>query len=121
MKISLIGDPRVGKTSIVDQLVKNNFNVSYQTTLGIEYNQFEVKIKDNNYTVQFHILDCTGFSVLSEMIYKVIKDVSFILYVYDSTNLEYFQSIKSWKESMKEVETKPNAIEYLIGNKIEIP
>ena len=120
-KIALIGDPRVGKTSIVNQLVKNSFNGSYQTTLGIEYNQYEVKINDTNYTVQFHILDCTGFSVFREMIYKIIKDVNFILYVYDSTNLESFQSIKNWKETIKEMETKPNVIEYLIGNKIEIP
>ena len=120
-KIALIGDPRVGKTSIVNQLVKNSFNGSYQTTLGIEYNQFEVKIKDTNYTVQFHILDCTGFSAFREMLSKVIKDVSFILYVYDSTNLESFQSIKQWKETIKEMETKPNVIEYLVGNKTEIP
>ena len=120
-KIALIGDPRVGKTSIVNQLVKNSFNGTYQTTLGIEYNQFEVKIKDTNYTVQFHILDCTGFSVFREMINKVIRDVSFILYVYDSTNLESFQSIKQWKETVKEMDVKPNVIEYLVGNKTEIP
>ena len=120
-KIALIGDPRVGKTSIVNQLVKNSFNGTYQTTLGIEYNQYEVKIKDTNYTVQFHILDCTGFSIFREMINKIIKDVNFILYVYDSTNLESFQSIKNWKETIKEMETKPNVIEYLVGNKIEIP
>ena len=47
-KVALIGDPRVGKTSIVNQLVKNSFYDSYQTTLGIEYNQFDVKIKDTN-------------------------------------------------------------------------
>ena len=120
-KIALIGDPRVVKTSIVNQLVKNSFNGSYQTTLGIEYNQYEVKIKDTNYTVQFHILDCTGFSVFREMINKVIRDVSFILYVYDSTNLESFQSIKQWKETTKEMDLKPNVIEYLVGNKTEIP
>ena len=120
-KIALIGDPRVGKTSIVNQLVKNSFNGSYQTTLGIEYNQYEVKIKDTNYTVQFHILDCAGFSVFREMINKVIRDVSFILYVYDSTNLESFQSIKQWKETTKEMDLKPNVIEYLVGNKTEIP
>ena len=44
-KVALIGDPRVGKTSIVNQLVKNSFNGTYQTTLGVEYSQFEVKIK----------------------------------------------------------------------------
>ena len=38
-KIALVGDPRVGKTNIVSQLVKNSFNNTYQTTLGIDYTQ----------------------------------------------------------------------------------
>ena len=120
-KVALIGDPRVGKTSIVNQLVKNSFNGTYQTTLGVEYNQFEVKIKETNYTVQFHILDCTGFSAFRELINKVITDVNFILYVYDSTNLESFQSIKAWKETVNQMNIKSNVVEYLVGNKIEIP
>ena len=120
-KIGLIGDTRVGKTSIVNQLVKNSFNGSYQTTLGIDYNQYEVKIKDTNYTVQFHILDFSGFSIFREMINNPIRDVNFILYVYDSTNLESFQSIKLWKLALSEIDLKSNVVEYLVGNKNELP
>ena len=120
-KIALVGEPRVGKTSIINQLVRNTFNGSYQTTLGIDYNQYEVKIKDTNYTVQFHIFDFSGFSIFRDMINKAIKDVNFVLYVYDSTNLESFQSIKLWKLSLSEMDLKSNVVEYLIGNKNEIP
>ena len=120
-KIALVGEPRVGKTSIINQLVKNTFNGSYQTTLGIGYDQFEVKIKDTNYTVQFHILDFSGFSIFRDMINNAIKDVNFILYVYDSTNLESFQAIKLWKLALSEIDLKSNVIEYLVGNKNELP
>ena len=120
-KVALVGECRVGKTSIVNQLVKNSFNGSYQTTLGIDYNQFEIKIKDTNYTVQFHILDFSGFSIFRDMINNAIKDVNFILYVYDSTNLESFQSIKLWKLALSEIDLKSNVIEYLVGNKNELP
>ena len=120
-KIALVGDPRVGKTNMVSQLVKNSFNNTYQTTLGIDYNQYEVKIKDTNYTVQFHILDCTGFSVFRELLNNQIKDVNFILYVYDSTNLESFTNIKLWTMSIQELLTKKNVVEYLVGNKSELP
>ena len=109
------------KTSIINQLVKNSFNGSYQTTLGIDYNTYEVKIKDTNYTVQFHILDFSGFSIFRDMINNSIKDVNFILYVYDSTNLESFQAIKLWKLALSEMDLKSNVIEYLVGNKNELP
>ena len=51
----------------------------------------------------------------------MISDVNFILYVYDTTNLDSFQSIKAWKETTKQMEIKSNVVEYLVGNKIEIP
>ena len=120
-KVALVGGCRVGKTSIINQLVKNSFNGSYQTTLGIDYNTYEVKIKDTNYTVRFHILDFSGFSIFRDMINNSIKDVNFILYVYDSTNLESFQAIKLWKLALSEMDLKSNVIEYLVGNKNELP
>ncbi len=120
-KVALVGDHRVGKTAIINQLAKNSFNYTYQTTLGIEYNQHEVQIPDTNYSVQFHILDFTGFSIYRDLINKAIKDVNYILYVFDSTNLESFQNIQLWKMSVSEMNLGKNVQEYLIGNKNEIP
>ena len=118
-KVALIGDPRVGKSCIISQLTKNTCNNTYQTTLGIDYNQHEIKIKDTNYSIQFHLLEFTGFSIFRELIYNQIKDVNFILYVYDRTNLESFQNIKLWQSTIHESLTNKNVIEYLIGNKDE--
>jgi small GTP-binding protein len=119
-KIALVGDQRVGKTCIASQLIKQYFNSTYQTTLGIDYNTYDMKIKDLNYTVQLHILDCTGFSAFTDIVTSQIKDVNFIFYVYDATNLESFQSIKLWKENIKNVITNNNCVEYLVGNKIDL-
>lgn len=118
-KVALVGDPRVGKSCIVSQLVKNSCNNTYQTTLGIDYNQYEIKIKDTNYSVQFHLLEFTGFSIFRELIYNQIKDVNFVLYVYDRTNLESFQNIKLWRSSIGESLTNKKVVEYLVGNKDE--
>ena len=120
-KVALVGDSKVGKTNIASQLTKKNFNNTYQTTLGIEYSQYDIQIKDTNYTVQFHILDFTGFSTFRETINNLIKDCNFILLVYDLTNLESFQNIKLWKTMVDELNVKKNTVRYLIGNKNENP
>lgn len=119
-KVALVGDQRVGKTSIVNQLVKQFFNNTYLTTLGIDYNTYDIKIRDTNYTVQLHLIDCTGFSAFTDVVSSQIKDANFILYVYDSTNLESFQTIKLWKENIKMILTNKNYVEYLVGNKIDL-
>ena len=119
-KVALVGDQRVGKTSIVNQLVKQFFNNTYLTTLGIDYNTHDIKIRDTNYIVQLHLIDCTGFSAFTDVVSSQIKDANFILYVYDSTNLESFQTIKLWKENIKMTLTNKNIVEYLVGNKIDL-
>ena len=119
-KVALVGDQRVGKTSIVNQLVKQFFNNTYLTTLGIDYNTHDIKIRDTNYIVQLHLIDCTGFSAFTDVVSSQIKDANFILYVYDSTNLESFQTIKLWKENIKMTLTNKNFVEYLVGNKIDL-
>jgi small GTP-binding protein len=119
-KVALIGDPRVGKTCLVSQFIKQYFNNTYQTTLGIDYNTHEIKIKDSSYTVQLHILDLTGFSVFRELVNNQLKDVNFIIYVYDSTNLESFQNIKLWKENMRELVANKKCVDILVGNKIDL-
>ena len=119
LKVSLIGDCRVGKSCIVGQLVKKYFNTTYQTTLGIDHNTFEVKMKDTNYTVQIHILDLTGFSIFRDLVGNQIKESDCILYVYDSTNMESFNSLKLWKDSFQ-ADISPNCFEILVGNKIDL-
>lgn len=119
LKIALIGDCRVGKSCIVGQLVKKYFNTTYQTTLGIDYNTYEVKVKDTNYTIQFEILDLTGFSVFRDLVSQQIKEANCILYVYDATNMESFNSLKLWKESFQE-DIKKDCFEYFVGNKIDL-
>lgn len=119
-KIALVGDQRVGKSCIVSQLCKQYFNNTYQTTLGIDFNTFEIKIKDSNYTVQLHIMDCTGFGVFNEYVFSQISDANFILYVYDATSLDSFNSVKSWKGLIKEHISNKNCVEYLVGNKIDL-
>jgi Ras-related protein Rab-1A len=119
-KVALVGDQRVGKTSIINQLVKQFFNNSYLTTLGIDYNTYDIKIRDTNYSVQLHLIDCTGFSAFADLVSSQVKDANYVLYVYDATNLESFQTIKLWKENIKMVLTNKNCVEYLIGNKIDL-
>lgn len=49
-----------------------------------------------------------------------MKDVNFIIYCFDVTNRESFNSIKLWKESLKEYVQNKKCVEILVGNKIDL-
>jgi small GTP-binding protein len=119
LKVALIGDSNTGKSCIVSQLVKKYFNTTYQTTLGVDYSTFDIKIKDTGYTVQLHILDMTGFSIFRDLVANQIKECNCIIYVCDATNLESLNSLALWKESLSNV-IDSNAIEILVSNKIDL-
>lgn len=120
-KVALIGDPRVGKTCILSQLIRNYFNTTYQTTLGVEYCTFEGKPSNvEDYLVQLHILDMTGFSIFRDLVTSNLEDVNYVIYVYDATNLESFQNLKLWRETLKQSNKSKNFVEILVSNKNDL-
>jgi Ras-related protein Rab-1A len=120
-KVALIGDPRVGKTGILSQLIRNYFNTTYQTTLGVEYCTFEGKPANiEDYTVQLHILDMTGFSIFRDLVNSNLEDVNYVVYVYDATNLESFQNLKLWRENVKQACKLKKFVEIVVSNKNDL-
>lgn len=124
----------MGKTNIINSVVKQNFQSTYLTvksylikTLGIEFSTFEMKVKDSNYILQLNLLDATGFSIFRDLVNTQVnlmlikvKDVNFIVYCFDVTNKESFNSIKLWKDSLKEYVQNKKCIEILVGNKVDL-
>ena len=58
IKVMLLGESQIGKTSIIQRYVKNNFNLSYITTVGIDFQLKTLEI--NNKTVKLQIWDTAG-------------------------------------------------------------
>ncbi len=50
LKIVLLGDFAVGKTSLIRRFVFDEFNDSYLTTIGVKVTRKEVDIKDRGRT-----------------------------------------------------------------------
>ena len=58
LRIMLIGDSGVGKTSILKKFCKNKFNKSYISSIGVD---FEIKyIKIGEKTINLQIWDTAG-------------------------------------------------------------
>ena len=55
IKVILIGDCNVGKTSILRRLTDNKFNEKYLPSKSLEYTNYSIKI--NNYTLRMQIWD----------------------------------------------------------------
>ncbi len=105
-KIVLIGDARVGKTSLVRRFVSNMFDPSYKITLGTTIMKKEVDYL--TYNVTLAIWDIGGQEVFRQIRSKYFFGSKGALAVCDTTNTESFKNLPSWVESFKkEVGDKP--------------
>jgi len=52
-KVSVIGDGRVGKTSLIRRFTKGNFDTNYAITIGAQFSQYKREIEGDKITLFF--------------------------------------------------------------------
>ena len=104
VKVVLLGESGVGKTSIISRFINNTFEEGLETTTGASYATKNLVFKDyQNKVLNFEIWDTAGqekYRSLSQLFYK---DASIAILVFDITNEESFEEIKNyWYGQIKE-------------------
>ena len=117
LKILVLGDSAVGKTSLSLQYVENYFPESYISTVGVEYKNKPVKLNNTNILLQ--IWDTCGQERYKSLSKTFMKGADGILFVYDISNKQTFDHIKDW---IMESQSSNNEFKKIIvGNKIDLP
>ena len=116
LKIILVGDSSVGKTSLLLKYLGGGFEENYMSTIGVD---FKIKsIVVNNYNVNLKIMDTCGqerFKSLNKNFYSAADG---IMFVFDVTQKLSFKSIDSWLKEPNNFTLKFKKI--LIANKIDL-
>jgi small GTP-binding protein len=111
-----LGDSNVGKSSLVNRFVKNQFNTEHPTTVGAAFLQTPVPLEDSTDKIQFGIWDTAGserYKALAPMYYRGAEAA---IIVYDITSFESFEGAKSWVHDLK-LYGQPNVVIALAANK----
>ena len=117
VKIMLIGDSNVGKTSIIKRYCKNIFSKSHIATVGIDLETKNIKI--GKQVINLQLWDTAGqerYRVLSKNYYN--NSDAFII-VYDITNSKSFENVTNWILQIKE-NASENVKIILFGNKSDL-
>ena len=117
IKVTLIGESSVGKTCIINKYCKNLFDSNVDSTLGANYSQ--KKIERNGQRIRLDLWDTAGQEKYRAIGRHFYKESYIVCLVYDITNKESFESIKTiWYPELTEYGEKYKII-ALIGNKID--
>ena len=112
-----IGDSAVGKSNILLRYIHDKFNEEFQSTIGVEFGAKNLKIEDKIYRIQ--IWDTAGQETFRSITRAYYKNSVCACVVYDITNRNSFQNVKSWFEDCKKQSPKTVFL-VLIGNKVDL-
>ena len=117
IRVMLIGDSNVGKTSIIKRYCKNQFSPSYISTVGID---FETKyLKINGKMVNLQIWDTAGQERYKVLAKNYFKNSDGFIIVYDITDKKTFNNVANWITQIKESASE-NVKSVLLGNKSDL-
>ena len=117
-KILLLGDSTVGKTTFLERYCGEDFKQNLGT-MGIDS-----KIKDiekNNIEIKLRIYDTAGQERFRSIVKNYYKGADGIILIYDVSNINSFNAIKIWIESIKESIDLEKIGFIVVENKCDLP
>ena len=99
IKLILLGDVSVGKTSIIGRYIDNSFDEKYKCTIQVECKTKVIDL-DENTAVKMNIWDTCGqekFRILTKQYYRECHGA---IIVFDLTNKKSFDYVKNWIEEL---------------------
>ncbi|EPZ35237.1 vacuolar protein sorting-associated protein 21 [Rozella allomycis CSF55] len=117
IKLVLLGEAAVGKSSLVLRFVNNDYQENKEPTIGAAFLTQKCKVQDK--IIKFEIWDTAGqerFHSLAPMYYR---NAQAAIVVYDITNSDSFDRAKSWVKELQRQATNEIVV-ALAGNKCDL-
>ena len=121
VKVCLLGDSYVGKTSLCTRLKYNFFEYVCNTTIGVDFmsKDFDVITSKEPIKILWYLYDTAGQELYQSIVKSYYRDATVFLLGFDLTDIKSFQNLKNW---LKEINLN-NYIYYkiyLFGNKLDL-
>ncbi|KAL7714274.1 Sphingomyelin phosphodiesterase [Entamoeba marina] len=98
IKIIVLGDSYVGKTSLINQFVNRKYSSGYKSTVGVDLSTKSISIGDN--LVSLQIWDPSGTERFRSMSESFFRGTDGCILVCSVTSNESFTHFDSWMEDI---------------------
>lgn len=121
LKVIILGDSGVGKTSLMNQYVHKRFSNQYKATIGADFLTKEVMIGDRMVTLQ--IWDTAGQERFQSLGVAFYRGADSCVLVYDITDSKSFDTLETWKDEFLVHASPRNPDQFpfvVLGNKADL-
>ncbi len=113
----MLGDPAVGKTSLVQRFVHHSFGGHYKITMGLDLSIKEVNFPEE--TVRMQLWDMGGQAAFKALRSRFYTGTRAAIMVYDATRPQTFQNLNTWLEELQ-TNSQTSVPFVVLGNKSDL-
>ncbi len=116
LKVVMMGDGAVGKTSLVLRYTQNSFSPEYKQSLGASFAVKDLEVEDQS--VKLVIWDVAGQPSFQQVRRHYYSGAHGALLVFDVTNPLTFMTLHNWYLDFRRV--VPTGVVILVANKVDL-
>lgn len=116
-KIVTLGEPAVGKTSLVTKYVTGRFDRDYRRTLGIDISTYDAQLDDKLFKLL--IWDLAGQDIFVDLRTRYCQGASGGIVVFDLSRPQTLEAVPNWVRAVRDA-VGEDTILILLGNKADL-
>ncbi|MDH3273673.1 MAG: GTP-binding protein [Gammaproteobacteria bacterium] len=101
-KICVVGDFAVGKTSVIERFVSNQFSEKYLTTVGVKIDTKEISLAERGISVKLIIWDVAGAEEFGAKEFAYLRGATGFIFVVDGTREQTLISAQNLRNQIRE-------------------
>ncbi|KAG8458578.1 hypothetical protein KFE25_006511 [Diacronema lutheri] len=121
LKVIILGDSGVGKTSLMNRYVNQKFSNQYKATIGADFLTKEIQVDERLVTMQ--IWDTAGQERFQSLGVAFYRGADSCVLVFDVNVAKTFENLDSWREEflLQAGPRDPEAFPFVVlGNKVDL-
>ena len=118
-KCIVIGDPQVGKTSLLTKFTTNQFEERYIATVGVNIVKEQIILKDQDATINLMFWDVAGQPQFYMLHRPYFNGADGIILMFDITRSSTFSNVNNWYNTAVKFGLS-GVPRILVGNKIDL-
>ena len=116
-KIMVIGESKVGKTSVIKKYTQNKFGGVYLTTVGVDFQDKIINIDDKK--IRLQIWDTAGQERFRNITKNYFNSSNGFLLIYDITDKDSLEHLNFWSAQIQ-LNAPEKSKCVLVGNKCDL-
>jgi len=119
IKVIVVGNGQVGKTSMITQYATGSYTVDYKKTIGTDFMEKDLDLAPDYGAVKLMLWDTAGQEMFGEVTRNYYRGADVVLYVFSTVDRASFVAIEKWVKKVTAV-CGTDTVNLLVQNKVDL-